>query len=294
MGQPPDDASGPALRRHARRAGHAPHHHRRRRADDRAGRLSAPGVRLDGKRAIVTGAGGGIGRALVTAFAQAGARVIGCDRTATAMADLDLAGREVFDLGGDDLVAVARRICAAHGAPDILVNNAGYSRGETLDTTTDAQIAEEIGINLTATVRLTHALLPEMATRGGGAIVFVSSVNGLAHFGNPAYSAAKAGLQAYCRAVAVEAARHGIRANAVCPGSVRTPAWDHRIAQDPGVVARTTQFYPMGRLVEPAEVAQAVLFLASPLASGITGVALPVDAGLTAGNIAFIDTVLGR
>lgn len=252
-------------------------------------------MHLEGKRAVVTGAGGGIGRALVAAFAQAGTRVIGCDRDAAAMDDLALAARCVFDLeDGDTLADVAAELCARHGAPDILVNNAGFTRGETLATTSDAQIAEEIAINLTGAMRFTQALLPAMAARGGGAIVFVSSVNALAHFGNPAYAAAKAGLHAYCRAIAVEAARHGIRANAVCPGSVRTPAWDHRIAQDPGIVAKTTPFYPLGRLIEPAEVANAVLFLASPLASAITGVALVVDGGLTAGNAGFIDAVLGR
>jgi NAD(P)-dependent dehydrogenase (short-subunit alcohol dehydrogenase family) len=130
-----------------------------------------------------------------------------------------------------------------------------------------------------------------MQSRGRGVFVFISSVNALAHFGNPAYSAAKAGLVAYARAIATEYGQHGIRANTLCPGSVRTAAWDHRLARDPGVLARVSRLYPLGRIVEPIEVANAAVFLASPLSSGITGVTLPVDAGLTAGNLPFIEQI---
>jgi NAD(P)-dependent dehydrogenase (short-subunit alcohol dehydrogenase family) len=124
--------------------------------------------------------------------------------------------------------------------------------------------------------------------------VFVSSVNALDRFGNPAYAAAKAGILAFSRAIAVECGRDGIRSNAVCPGSVRTPAWDHRIARDPTIPQRLAALYPLGRIVTPAEVAAAVLFLASPAASGITGTTLAVDAGLTAGHLPFIRDILGE
>ena len=133
-----------------------------------------------------------------------------------------------------------------------------------------------------------------MAERGSGNVVFISSVNGLMHFGNPAYSAAKAGLIAYAKAIAVERGARGVRANVVCPGSVRTPAWDHRLAADPALLGKVLPHYPLGRLVTPEEVANATLFLASPAAAGITGIALAVDAGLTAGNLRFIDEVLGH
>ncbi|SER53595.1 Enoyl-(Acyl carrier protein) reductase [Faunimonas pinastri] len=95
----------------------------------------------------------------------------------------------------------------------------------------------------------------------------------------------------YARALATEYGRDGIRANAICPGSVRTAAWDHRIEKDPDIIARVSRLYPLGRLVEPTEVANAAVFLASPLSSGITGTALPVDAGLTAGNLSFIEQI---
>ena len=120
----------------------------------------------------------------------------------------------------------------------------------------------------------------------------MSSINALAHYGNPAYAAAKAGLLALMRAVATEEAANGVRANAVCPGSIRTAAWDHRIAAQPDIMDRVGRLYPMGRLVEPREVAQAVAFLASDLASGITGVVLPVDAGISAGNLPFIREIV--
>ena len=95
------------------------------------------------------------------------------------------------------------------------------------------------------------------------------------------------------RAIATEEGKHGIRANAVVPGSIMTPAWAHRIDQNPAIVDAVSRLYPLGRLVEPGEVANAVAFLASPLASGITGADLPVDAGIGAGNLPFLDQIAG-
>jgi NAD(P)-dependent dehydrogenase (short-subunit alcohol dehydrogenase family) len=149
-------------------------------------------------------------------------------------------------------------------------------------------------MNLTGTFNVTDPVLRRMRERRSGTIIFIASVNALLHVGNPAYSAAKAGMLAYCRAIAVEDGANGIRANAICPGSVLTNAWQHRLERDPGILDATARFYPLGRLVEPREVADAALFLASPLASGITGVALPVDGGLTAGNLPFIREIIER
>ncbi len=95
------------------------------------------------------------------------------------------------------------------------------------------------------------------------------------------------------RAIATEAGRDGVRSNAIVPSSIRTAAWDHRLKVDPTILDRISRLYPLGRLVTPEEVAHAALFLASPLASGITGVALNVDAGLTAGNLPFVDAISG-
>ena len=245
---------------------------------------------LDGRWVLVTGAGGGIGRALVRAVREAGGRVIACDRSAELLAPLGAEHGSVFDL--TDAAACSKALAdvtAAVGLPDAVISNAGFTRAETLDQLDDAAWDAEIDINLNGARNLTAPLLGPLRARGRGTFVFVASINALAHFGNPAYSAAKAGLVAYARAIATEYGRDGLRANALCPGSVRTAAWDHRIARDPGIVERVSRLYPLGRLVDPREVAEAAVFLASPRSSGITGVALPVDAGLMAGNLPFIE-----
>jgi NAD(P)-dependent dehydrogenase (short-subunit alcohol dehydrogenase family) len=249
---------------------------------------------LSGRRALITGAGGGIGRALVSAFRAAGAEVCGADRDASLMEGLDLAHRFAFDLtDGEAAAAAIAQLEEAGFAPDILISNAGYSRTEKL-TDVDAAVWErEIAVNLTGAFNLARPAVEGMARRGQGAVVFIASVNALAHFGNPAYSAAKAGLIAYARSIAVERGAVGVRANVICPGSVRTRAWDHRFARTPDLLDKVAPLYPLGRMVTPEEVAMTAVFLASDAASGITGAVIPVDAGITAGNLPFINAVLG-
>jgi NAD(P)-dependent dehydrogenase (short-subunit alcohol dehydrogenase family) len=250
---------------------------------------------LTGRSVLITGAGGGIGASLVAAFAGAGATVVAADTDLGPIARLPASHRVTFDLlDPGSITTGAAAVEAAIGSPDIVVHNAGWTRGETLAGTDPDAMARETDLNLTGVMRLTQALLPAMRRRGSGAFVFISSVNALAHFGNPAYAAAKAGILAFSRAVAVECGRDGIRSNSVCPGSVRTPAWDHRIARDPEIPGKLAGLYPLGRIVTPEEVAAAVLFLAGPAASGITGVTLAVDAGLTAGNLPFIRDILAE
>ena len=173
-----------------------------------------------------------------------------------------------------------------------MVSNAGFTRAEHLDQVDDDVWASELAINLNGAYAMTDPIVAAMAARGRGSLVFISSVNALAHYGNPAYSAAKAGLVAYARAIAVERGGQGVRANVICPGSVRTPAWDHRLQADPTLLDNVLPHYPLGRMVLPAEVANAAVFYCSDAASGITGTVLPVDAGLTAGNLRFVDEVL--
>lgn len=244
-------------------------------------------------RAVVTGAGGGLGREIVAVLQDAGMSVAACDSNPDLLAALSAQHRTRFDLRDGNLGDVAATIIAEFGVPDVLINNAGYTRAETM-AGIDAAWDTELDINLNGVVRFTQGFLPAMMARGRGNILFISSINALAHFGNPAYAAAKAGMLAYMRAIAVEYGRHGLRANAVCPGSVRTGAWDHREVTEPGIATRAAALYPMGRMVTPQEVAQAVLFLASDASSGITGVALPVDAGITAGNLNFIQQILEK
>ena len=246
---------------------------------------------LHGQLAVITGAGGGIGRELVRTFLQAGAKVVACDIDASRMEGLNGVERVAFDLTDVSACEAAARQIEGIGPIDILINNAGGSRADTFDQVSDNMWRTEIDLNLNGARHFTDRVLPGMRRRRAGTIVFIATVNASAHFGNPAYSAAKAGLVAYCKALAVEYGRDGIRANYVSPGSVITSAWDGRLAANPKLLDKVNSFYPLGRTVTVSEVSLATLFLASNLASGITGTELLVDAGLTAGNLAFVNSV---
>ncbi|UCI08514.1 SDR family NAD(P)-dependent oxidoreductase [Mesorhizobium sp. B1-1-8] len=249
---------------------------------------------FEDKTVVVTGAGGGLGSTIVKLMAERGARVVGCDQSAEALASPTVASRHVFNLlDRASIEAAIAAILDRDGVPDILINNAGWTRAETLDALTADTIEQELDLNLTGVMTFADPLIKAMAGRGSGSIVFISSVNAISHFGNPAYAAAKAGINAYAKSIAVELGRAGLRANVVCPGSIRTAAWDHRLAKDPEILGRLQRLYPLGRIVDAREVAEAVAFLASDRASGITGAVVPVDAGLTAGYLPFIDDILG-
>lgn len=247
---------------------------------------------LDGARTVITGAGGHIGQALVRNFAAAGAQVVACDVEGADLSAPGIAESHRFDLRDEAAILATAEAITAGGPPAVVISNAGWTRADTMDEVTSPIITDEMERNFTGAARLTRALLPAMReATGNRAFVFISSVNGLTHHGNPPYSAAKAALLAWMRAIAVEEGQYGIRANAVAPASVRTHAWDYRIERDPGVMDRLNRLYPLGRLVTVDEVARTALFLASPLASGITGSTLAVDAGLMAGNLPFLDVI---
>ena len=246
-----------------------------------------------GKKVLVTGAAGGLGSALVKTFEDRGADIILCERSVDAL-EVSRWPVHAFDLlDAASIESAVRDILARHGAPDVVVNNAGWTRAETVGDLTSENIDAEIRLNLTGVASFTNGLLPAMMARGSGAFVFISSVNALVHFGNPAYGAAKAGINAFSRGVGVESGRNGIGPNGVWPGSTRSPAGEHRMERDPGIMDKLKGLYPLARIVEASEVAEAVAFLASPRASGITGTVLPVDAGVSAGMLPFIDNVLG-
>lgn len=257
-------------------------------------RETGASVKIDfrGGRVVVTGAGGGVGRALVDALSGANARIVACDVEGADLSSPSIVERHAFDLLDQPAVERAAQVILAGGAPCAVISNAGWTRAETFEAVTVDALDREMSLNFRNAAILSQALVPAMRDHPGGAsFVFVSSVNALSHFGNPAYSAAKAALNAWMRAIATEEGLHGIRANAVLPGSIRTGAWDHRIAEKPEILAKVRELYPLGRLVEAAEVARAAVFLASSAASGITGATLNVDAGLSAGNLPFLDLI---
>ncbi|MCA9861227.1 MAG: SDR family oxidoreductase, partial [Thermomicrobiales bacterium] len=130
-------------------------------------------------------------------------------------------------------------------------------------------------------------VIPGMAERQSGVILNIGSVNGLLAIGESAYSAAKAGMVNLTQNMAIHYGDDGIRVNLIAPGTIRTPIWDERLKAEPGAFEQLAPWYPLGRIGTPDDIAKAALFLCSDDASWITGVALPVDGGLTAGNYRF-------
>lgn len=242
-----------------------------------------------GKTIAITGAAGGIGQWLCRFFGAEGATIAALDRSDAVHDLVDALGADgikakaaTADIGDPEAVKEA---FASFGEVHILINNAGISRHPTLAVTDPAGWEEDMDTNLNGAFACAHAVLPQMVARKAGCIVSVGSVNGLSALGDPAYSAAKAGLISLTRSIAQEYGRYGIRANIVVPGTVRTPIWDARKAKDPDVLKTLERWYPLRRIVEPDEVARVIAFLASDLASAVTGAVIPVDCGLSAGNI---------
>ncbi len=242
-----------------------------------------------GKTIAITGAAGGIGQLLCRYFGAEGATIAALDRSEKVRGLVETLGRDgisvkvaVADIAEGAAVKTA---FAGFGVVHILINNAGASCYPTIGKTDPAAWKDDVASNLNGAYACAHAVLPQMVARRSGNIVNVGSVNGLSALGDPAYSAAKAGMISLTRSLAQEYGRYGIRANIVLPGTVRTPIWDERKAKDPNVLKTLERWYPLGRIVEPDEVARVIAFLASDAASAVTGAAIPVDCGLTAGNI---------
>ncbi|MDE2301609.1 MAG: SDR family oxidoreductase [Sphingomonadales bacterium] len=260
---------------------------------------------LDGKIAIVTGAGSGVGRAACLVFAQHGAKVAAADvdganaeRTATLVRE---AGGEAIgvacDVGDETAVeALVARTVAAFGRLDVMYNNAGITilpkPGQGLRRFVDtdqAEIDRIYRVNVTGVINGCKSAIRQFERQAAadpgdpkGVIVNTASVAGLIGYGGTAYGSSKGAVTILTRTLAIELAEQGIRINSVCPAGMPTN-FIPGMGENEAAKASMGQAHPLGRYVDPADCAHAALFLASDLASNITGVNLPVDGGLSAG-----------
>ena len=255
--------------------------------------------RLDGRVALVTGAGGAFGRAIACGFAEVGARVFLTDLDAVRLEEsadaVRVAGGTCTTRPGDagssaDVDAVLADLDAAFGRVDILINNAGRNPMQGRPEAFPLEIWEDVlRTNLTGDFLYARGVGKRMIAQGdGGAIVNVSSIASASSLGrgNLAYGASKSGVNQLTRELAVEWAHHGIRVNGIQPCQFLNAGWQAMVA-DPersGLVRHVLAGIPLGRMGEPHEIVGPVLFLASDAASMVTGVLLPVDGGNLALN----------
>ena len=245
---------------------------------------------LKGLRALVTGAGSGIGRAIARRFGAGGCRVAAADvkedrvRESARMIRDD--GAEALAIPADvsrqdDVDRAIAETLSAFGGLDVIVNNAGVGSLGFIETVRDEEIERVFGVNLVGVIRVTRAAVPHLKASGRGRIINVASVEGIRGSGLlPVYSATKAGVIGVTRANAVELARFGVTVNAVCPGPIRTEMLEPLIA-DERYRQKLIKGVPMRRLGRPEDVAGAVAFFASAESSFITGNVLVIDGGMT-------------
>lgn len=254
-----------------------------------------------GKVVVVTGGAMGIGEATARKFAGCGAKVaiFDCDAVAGARTATDIGNSggqcefyacHVQD--ADEVAAAVESVVQRHGRIDVLVNNAGIQRYGDVVSTTESGWDELMNINLRGAFLVSKHVVPHLLKQGG-AIVVVGSVQSFTAITNSvAYVTAKHALLGLTRAMALDYAKKGIRVNCVCPAAIDTPMlrWAANLSPDPeGVIRNCDRLHALGRIGKPEEVADAIVYLASPLASFITGAALLVDGGMLvpAGGMAF-------
>ncbi|WP_440683457.1 SDR family oxidoreductase [Cysteiniphilum halobium] len=241
---------------------------------------------------LITGAAGSIGSAITQRFLMNGCTVIACDIDQSALMHLVSCHQEhqnrlepiLLDVTDEDAVNYQIiDILAKYKTIDTLVNNAGGNHSTLLDNTTSREWKLDLELNLNAAFYMSKAILPSMVKHGSGNIINIGSVNSTTIFGDPGYSAAKAGLINYTKFVATEYGPRGVRSNIVCPGSVKTKAWDDMLKQTPELYMKFSKLCSLGRIATPEDVAGVVSFLASSDAQMMNGSVLVVDGGLTAG-----------
>lgn len=248
------------------------------------------GYRFDKQVVLITGASGGVGRALCADFCERGATVLALDVDEQALLALteQMGGACVPVVASvTDLAALSAQVAVATqktGPVDILVNNAGAAAATAMCNLTPEAWQHDIDLNLTGAFHCVTAVKEAMLERRRGVIINIGTVNAMQALGHPAYSAAKAGLISYTKSLATEYGPYGIRANLINPGTVKTDAWKAREAANPDIFKKLKKWYPLRNFAEPSDVAAVTAFLASEDARIITGAIIPVDGGLSAGN----------
>ena len=252
-------------------------------------------MRLEGKVALITGAGSGIGRATAVRFATEGARVVASDiseaSAAETVAQIGEAGGEATAIGGDvvssaDAQAMVQAAVEAYDRLDVLLNSAGVS-GRIEGATHEDVWDKVMDVNLKGTYLVSWHAVPEMEATGGGSIINIGSIMSLVGYpvgmggGFNPYNASKGGVLQFTRNLAVDLARKNIRVNCICPGYVETNM-TRRLTENPESYEFLKERHPMGRLGQPDDIANAALFLASDEAAFVTGAPLIVDGGYTA------------
>ena len=255
-------------------------------------------MRLKNKLVVITGAASGMGRAGVELFAREGATVVGVDINAEQLQKViegaKTSNAPIFAIAADltrreETKGMIHEAARLMGGIDILWNNAGTAGPAEVEGLDTDQYDRAIELNLTAGVLATGEVISYMRKRGGGSIVFTSSISGIAgSLLSPTYSAAKFGVVGFAMSMALRHAKDNIRVNAICPGMTQTGLLDTFMsrANDPELIKQNTikfiEATPLGRIARPEEIAHAALWLASDDASFVTGIAMPVDGGVAA------------
>jgi NAD(P)-dependent dehydrogenase (short-subunit alcohol dehydrogenase family) len=250
--------------------------------------------RLDGKVAVITGAGGGMGRDAALLFSEEGAQVCLADVDGDAAEQAASEVREGFAVQvdvaeGDSVQAMYAATAERYGGIDVLYNNAGISPEDDASILeTEPQAWQRVqDVNTKGVYLCCKYGIPYLLERGGGSVINVASFVALvgAATSQISYTASKGAVLSLSRELAVQFARHGIRVNALCPGPVETPLLLRIFGDDPAAYERRRVHLPMGRLAKPREIVNAALFLASDESSYVNGSTFLVDGGLTAAYV---------
>lgn len=246
-----------------------------------------------GKVALVTGAGAGIGRAIAVEWARRGGTTVVTDivesQADAVAAEIKALHAQVISMRLDvrklaEIKATIAATVGKAGGLNVLFNVAGTNWPKNVEETEDDDWTRIIDINLNSIYRCSKYTIPEMRKRGGGAIVNIASIAGVLAEGRcAAYTASKAGVVMLTRNMAMDFAKDGIRVNAICPAGAKTPRTEAYLRSVPGLENEMLALRPMRRYAEPEEIARPAIFLASSEASYITGAALVVDGGMSAG-----------